>query len=91
MDAYLQLCDVFLKRREEKRAEKIITNAIQDCEEHYLIYEKAAQVYNQLGDADKSEIYLRKAAEKNPGDEKIREKLGILIANRILEKKDGNS
>ena len=91
MDAYLQLCDVFLKRREEKRAEKIITNAIQDCEEHYLIYEKAAQVYNQLGDADKSEIYLRKAAEKNPGDEKIREKLGILIANRIFEKKDGNS
>lgn len=91
MDAYLQLCDVFLKRREEKRAEKIITNAIQDCEEHYLIYDKAAQVYNQLGDVDKAEMYLRKAAEINPGDEKLREKLGILIANRIFEKKNGNS
>lgn len=90
MDAYLQLCEVFLKRREEKRAEKIITNALQDCEEHYLIYEKAAQVYNQLGNVDKSEEYLRKATAKNPGDEKLREKLGILIASRIFENKQGN-
>ncbi|HAF61102.1 MAG TPA: hypothetical protein DCK95_02115 [Anaerolineaceae bacterium] len=87
MRAYLQLADVFLKRREEKRAEKILVNAMQNCEEHYLIYEKVAQVYNQLGDVDQSEQFLRKAAEKNPGDEKLREKLGILIANRIFEKK----
>lgn len=86
MQAYIQLADVFLKRREAQRAEKIVKNALENCPEHYLIYEKASQVYNQLGDAEQAEQALRKAAALNPNDEGLREKLGIVLANRIFNK-----
>lgn len=87
MDAYLDLSDALISRREEKRAEKVIKSALENCKEHYLIYEKASKVYNQLGDSEKAEAYLRKAAALNPSDENLREKLGIILANRIFDKK----
>lgn len=86
MQPYLQLVDVFLKRREAQRAESLIASALENCPEHYLIYEKASQVYNQLGDNEQSEQALRKAAALNPNDEALREKLGIILANRIFNK-----
>lgn len=87
MEAYLELTEVFLKRREDHRAEGIIQSALENCNEHYLIYEKASKVYNQLGDSDKAETYLRRAAALNPADDDLREKLGIILANRIFEKR----
>lgn len=86
MQAYVQLVDVFLKRREAQRAKIIIINALENCSEHYLIYEKASQVYNQLGDSEQAEQALRKAAALNPNDEGLREKLGIVLAERIFNK-----
>ena len=87
MKAYLELTDALINRREEHRAENIIKAALDNCEEHYLIYEKASKVYNQLGDSEKAETYLRKAAALNPTDDDLREKLGIILANRIFEKR----
>ncbi len=83
---YLDMTDVLLSRRETQRAEKVIKMALENCREHYLIYEKASKVYNQLGDAEQAETYLRKAAALNPNDDDLREKLGILLAKRIFNK-----
>ncbi len=87
MEAYLELTETLINRREGHRAEAIIKAAIDNCKEHYLIYEKASKVYNQLGDSEKAETYLRKAAALNPTDDDLREKLGIILANRIFEKR----
>ncbi|MGV8027280.1 MAG: tetratricopeptide repeat protein [Anaerolineaceae bacterium] len=87
MDAYLALTETLISRREGQRAESIIKIALDNCKEHYLIYEKASKVYNQLGDSEKAEAYLRKATALNPTDDGLREKLGIVLANRIFEKR----
>lgn len=86
MEAYLALTDVLINRREIERAEKIIKTAIEQCKEHYLIYEKASKVYNQLNDSEKAEIFLRKATALNPMDDDLREKLGIILEKRIFNK-----
>ena len=86
MQVYLDMADVLLSRRETQRAEKVIQMALENCKEHYLIYEKASKVYNQLGDAEQAETCLRKAAALNPNDSDLREKLGILLAKRIFNK-----
>lgn len=86
MQVYLDMADVLLARRESQRAAKVMQMALENCKEHYLIYEKASKVYNQLGDAEKAESYLRKATALNPTDNDLREKLGILLAKRIFNK-----
>ena len=88
MQAYITLSDVYLQRREGKRAEKTIKKALDNCREHNLIYEQASRVYNHIGNLSKAEEYLRKAVNLNPKDEGLRERLGILLAKRIFNKQE---
>lgn len=88
MQAYITLSDVYIQRREGKRAEKTIKKALDNCREHNLIYEQASRVYNHIGNLSIAEEYLRKAVNLNPKDEGLRERLGILLAKRIFNKQE---
>jgi len=86
---YRKLSGVYIKRREYSDAQLVLEMAMQLFPKEPYFYIEIAKISQQNMDFSHSEEMLRKVAELDPENIKIREKLGDVVAMNIVYQKEG--